>query len=634
MDFYSYGLASEEGNASVPEEKAALTLDREINSVLATDCGSTTTKAILIERVGDEYRLIVRGEAPTTVEAPFEDVTAGARNAIREVEELTGKTFLDEAGVITPRRPDGSGVDIYMSTSSAGGGLQMMVAGVVKTMTAESAARAALGAGAIVMDVISVDDGRKPHEKIQRIRQLRPDMILLSGGIDGGTITHVVEIAELISAAEPKPRLGIGYNLPVIYAGNKDARPHIKSSLSKKVDLRMTDNLRPVLEREVLGPAREEIHNLFMEHVMAQAPGYNKLMAWTPIPIMPTPGAVGICMQTASKEYDLSVIGVDIGGATTDVFSVFGEYFNRTVSANLGMSYSICNVLLETGVANIMRWIPFDINEGDLRNRIRNKMIRPTTIPQTLDDLIIEQAISREALRLAFIHHKSLAVGLRGVHKQRTIGDTFEQTGSGESYIDMMDLGLLIGSGGVLSHAPRRAQAAMMMLDAFQPEGLTMLAVDSIFMMPQLGILSTVHPKASMQVFDRDCLIKLGSAIAPAGPNGSAKDGDPCVKVELEVDGQKIVEEVPYGSMKLVPLEDGKRAKAIIHPSRQFDVGKGFGHTLETTVTGGVVGLTIDARGRVFNVPEDTSQRNKKLVEWFTAMNLYPAELLKKYAQV
>jgi len=211
----------------VPEEKA-FQLDREINSVLATDCGSTTTKAILIEKVGDEYRLIVRGEAPTTVEAPFEDVTAGARNAIREVEELTGKTLLDEKGVITPRRPDGTGVDIYMSTSSAGGGLQMMVAGVVKTMTAESAARAALGAGAIVMDVISVDDGRKPHEKIQRIRHLRPDMILLSGGIDGGTITHVVEIAELISAAEPKPRLGIGFKLPVIYAGNKDARPHIQ----------------------------------------------------------------------------------------------------------------------------------------------------------------------------------------------------------------------------------------------------------------------------------------------------------------------------------------------------------------------------------------------------------------------
>jgi uncharacterized protein (TIGR01319 family) len=617
----------------VPEQKAPFKLDREISSILATDCGSTTTKAILIEKTGDEYHLIVRGEAPTTVEAPFEDVTAGARNAIREVEELTGKSFLDEKGIITPRRPDGSGVDIYMSTSSAGGGLQMMVAGVVKTMTAESAARAALGAGAIVMDVISVDDGRKPHQKIQRIRYLRPDMILLSGGINGGTITHVVEIAELISAAEPKPRLGIGFKLPVIYAGNKDARPHINAILGQKVDLRVVDNLRPVLETEVLGPAREAIHNLFMEHVMAQAPGYNKLVTWTPVPIMPTPGAVGICMQTASREYHLSVIGVDIGGATTDIFSVFGEYFNRTVSANLGMSYSICNVLLETGVANIKRWIPFKIGEGDLRNRIRNKMIRPTTIPQTLDELVIEQAISREALRLAFIHHKSLAVGLRGVHRQRTIGDTFEQTGSGESYINLMELGLLIGSGGVLSHAPRRVQAAMMVLDAFQPEGLTMLAVDSIFMMPQIGILSTIHPKAAMQVFDRDCLIKLGSSIAPAGPSGTAKPGDPCVKVEFEIDGNKVVEEVPYGKMKLVPLADGKTAKAAIHPSRQFDVGKGHGHSLATTLTGGVVGVIIDCRGRPFVPSEDTSIRNAKMIEWFEALKMYPedafARLLK-----
>lgn len=616
------------------EQKTAYKLDREINSVLATDCGSTTTKAILIEKVGDEYRLIVRGEAPTTVEAPFEDVTMGARNAIREIEELTGRTFLNEKGVITPTQPDGSGVDIYMSTSSAGGGLQMMVAGVVKTMTAESAARAALGAGAIVMDVISVDDGRKPHEKIQRIRNLRPDMILLSGGIDGGTITHVVEIAELISAAEPKPRLGIGFKLPVIYAGNKDARKHISNILSQKTDLRIVDNLRPVLEKEVLGPAREEIHNLFMEHVMAQAPGYNKLMSWTPVPIMPTPGAVGICMQTASREYGLSVIGVDIGGATTDVFSVFGEYFNRTVSANLGMSYSICNVLLEAGVPNIMRWIPFTIDEADLRNRIRNKMIRPTTIPQTLDELIIEQAISREALRLAFIHHKSLAVGLRGVHRQRTIGDTFEQTGSGETYINMMELGMLIGSGGVLSHAPRRAQAAMMLLDAFQPEGLTMLAVDSIFMMPQLGILSTIHEKAAMQVFDRDCLVKLGSSISAVGPSGNVKPGDPCLRVILDTGDKKIEEEVPFGSMKLIPLPDGQTARAVIQPTRQFDVGKGYGHTLETTVNGGVVGVVIDCRGRPLQLPEDVEQRNAKLIEWFRAMNLYPEDALKKYAKV
>jgi hypothetical protein len=298
------------------------------------------------------------------------------------------------------------------------------------------------------------------------------------------------------------------------------------------------------------------------------------------------------------------------------------------------MSYSICNVLLEAGTANIRRWIPFEIDEGDLRNRIRNKMIRPTTIPQTLDDLIIEQAISREALRLAFIHHKSLAVGLRGVHKQRTIGDTFEQTGSGDSYINLMDLGLLIGSGGVLSHAPRRAQSAMMMLDAFQPEGLTMLAVDSIFMMPQLGILSTVHAKASMQVFDRDCLIKLGSSISATGPSGSAKQGDPCLKVELDIDGKSVVEEVPFGQMKLIPLEDGKTAKAVITPARQFDVGKGHGKVLETTVTGGVVGVVVDSRGRPFTPPEDLAVRNAKLLEWFSALVMYPEGAVEKIVKV
>lgn len=118
-----------------------MTLDpQKINSILATDCGSTTTKAILIEKVGQEYRLIVRGESPTTVEAPFEDVTKGVLNAVREVEELSGRKILEGELIMTPRNQKGEGVDIYVSTSSAGGGLQMMVGGVVKTMTGESGA--------------------------------------------------------------------------------------------------------------------------------------------------------------------------------------------------------------------------------------------------------------------------------------------------------------------------------------------------------------------------------------------------------------------------------------------------------------------------------------------------------------
>src|SRR5205085_9111801 len=155
----------------------------------------------------------------------------------------------------------------------------------------------------------------------------------------------------------------------------------------------------------------------------------------------------------------------DIGGATTDVFSVFKNevgtpIFNRTVSANLGMSYSICNVLTEAKVENIKRWIPFEVTDADLRNQLRNKMIRPTTIPQRLQDLQIEQAVAREALRLAFDHHKALARGLEGVQTSGGLTGAFEDKRSGQTLVNMMKLDMIVGSGGVLSHAPRRAQAA------------------------------------------------------------------------------------------------------------------------------------------------------------------------------
>ncbi len=606
----------------------------DIKVILATDCGSTTTKAILIEYHDGEYRLIVRGEAPTTVEAPFEDVTMGALNAIGEVEELSGRKLLDEKNRIISPTKSNAGTDIYISTSSAGGGLQMMVTGVVRSMTAESAERAAMTAGAIVMDVIASNDKRLPHEQIERIRHLRPDMILLSGGIDGGTTTHVVELAELIAAADPKPRLGSGYNLPVIYAGNVDAREAVKETLENKTALDIVDNLRPVLERENLIPAREKIHDLFMEHVMAQAPGYSKLMSWTDAPIMPTPAAVGLIIKTIADLEDIEVVGVDIGGATTDIFSVFRPegregIFNRTVSANLGMSYSVSNVFAEATLPNVMRWVPFDMDERDLRNRIKNKMIRPTTIPQSLEELVLEQAIAKEALRLAFIQHKSFATVLKGVQQQRTIADAFEQTTSGATLVNLMSLNMLVGSGGILSHAPRRQQAALMAIDAFLPEGVTRLAVDSIFMMPQLGVLSSLHKKAATEVFNKDCLIHLGTCIAPVG---GGKEGKEIVSYKIELPDGKIEEgNIIFGQMKLIKLgigEDGipLKAKAEFTPARGFDLGRGKGTKIEGSVSGGVVGIVIDGRGRPFNLPIEAKTRVAKLKEWMLELDIYPED--------
>ena len=601
----------------------------ELKSILATDCGSTTTKAILIEFVDGEYRLRFRGEAPTTVEAPFEDVTRGVLNAVMEVEELSSRKLLDGEKIITPHK-NNEGVDIYVSTSSAGGGLQMMVAGVVKSMSGESAERAALGAGSIVMDVLASNDGRKPHEKITRIRQLRPDMILLSGGIDGGTTKHVVELAEILKAANPQPRLGSDYKLPVIYAGNKKASDEISNTLGDQTDLTIVENIRPVLERENLNPSRDIIHDLFMEHVMQQAPGYNKLMSWTDAPIMPTPGAVGSLIEMIAEEEKISVVGVDIGGATTDIFSVFQNQFNRTVSANLGMSYSICNVLAEASLNNVLRWVPFDIDEKELTNRIGNKMIRPTTVPQSMEELKIEQAIAREALRLSFIQHKAFAVNLKGVQKERTISDAFEQSDSGLSLVDMMELDLLVGSGGVLSHAPRREQSARMLIDSFLPEGITQLAVDSIFMMPQLGVLANIDQenlaesarKAALEVFNKDCLIRLGTCVAPIG---KANPEDIILSGSLVMsDGSEQQIKLHQGELLSIPAEY-EPIKAKLTPGKGMNVGAGKNEEINTTLYGGVVGLVFDGRGRPFNLPSENDKRIDSLNIWSNAMNEYPA---------
>ncbi len=214
------------------------------------------------------------------------------------------------------------------------------------------------------------------------------------------------------------------------------------------------------------------------------------------------------------------------------------------------------------------------------------------------------------------------------MQQQRTISDTFAQDESGSTLVNLADLSLLVGSGGVLSHAPRRVQSALMMIDAFLPEFVTELAVDSIFMMPQLGVLATVHEEAATQVFDRDCLIRLGSVIAPVG---NAKDGAPCVRVKLMgPDGRVLQQDVKAGDMQLLPLPaDGSMiVRVTIEPAHGWDMGAGKGKAIEASVRGGVVGLIIDARGRrPFELPKDHARRIDKLRAWNRALDVFPKEL-------
>lgn len=595
----------------------------KLKSVLVTDCGSTTTKALLFEKTAHGWRHTFRGEAPTTVEAPVADVTVGALNAFSEIEELSGRKMVNFTSAISAGDPfiktagdPSQGIDLYLSTSSAGGGLQMMVMGLVKQMTTESAERAALGAGAIVMDAISADDSREDFERIERIRHVRPDIVLVTGGVDGGSRSHVLEMAEMLLSANPRPRFGETLKLPVIFAGNRDAAEEFIKILGAIAQVSVVANVRPTLDSENLGPAREAIHEFFLKHVMSHSPGYGKLLSWSPVPVMPTPAAVGDIVQAHAKNTGLQVLCVDIGGATTDVFSVFRDHkgsnvFNRTVSANLGMSYSVANVLVEAGVDNIARWLSYVIPEHELRDRLRNKMIRPTSIPQTVEDLWLEQAVCREALRLSLVHHRSLAVGLSGLSRQRGIAEIFSQSSNRYELVDLMRLDQVIGSGGVLSHAPQRMQAALMMLDGFGLQGLTQLCVDSIFMMPHLGVFASVHADAAAEIFSADCLVNLGYSVVPVW--------QPRIKVPAElacvsINGQKVAV-VKKDQVTLVPYADGEKINLKLEPLASVDLGAGVGELVEREVVTGTCGIILDGRNRPIEFSPDHDQRAAKQLQ-------------------
>lgn len=560
--------------------------------VVITDCGSTTTKARAFRMGKERWEYIGRGEAPTTVEEPVADVTIGVRNALTELEEAIGRSL---------------GSYKYLSTSSAGGGLQMIVMGGVRRISLQSAERAALGAGAIILDSFSIDDPRDDHERISSIKHLKPDIVLISGGTDGGASYFPLYNAEILRGANPKPRFGDSLKVPVVYAGNNEIAQEIDKLLNDICDVHLVGNVRAVLESENVEPARDAIHELFLSHVMSHSPGYKKLMNMVHSPILPTPTAVGNIIKKYSENHNKSCLCVDIGGATTDIFSMFrGKdqfVFNRTVSANFGMSYSIAYVLLEAGLQNVVRWLPVEVKE--VRNRIRNKMIRPTTLPQGMDELWIEQAMCREALRLSFDHHRSLAVSLSGITKRRTIGDLFKQ--EEEKLVDLMKLDCVIGSGGVISHAPDRKFAALMLLDGFALEGVTELFVDDSFLLPHLGVFAEINEEAAFEVLEFDCLKPIGTTVAP---KYKGKPGTPLAQVFFN---GSFVGEVIAGSLEYLKLPKSEGRLEVIPRSKKVNVSGTPGEKVVKHVSSSE--LFLDGRNRpLIEIGEETHKIMRELL--------------------
>ena len=313
-----------------------------MKQVLLIDFGSTYTKVTAADL--ETREILGTAASYTTVET---DINEGLEKALAKLFDKTGEIDFDAR----------------FACSSAAGGLKMISCGLVPELTAEAAKQASLGAGAKVMKVYSyqLTEGDKAE-----IEALKPDIFLLTGGTDGGNKNNIIANAKMLAVSKG--------DFPILLAGNRNAADECRRILEeagKKVIV--TENVMPRFNELNIGPAQSKIREIFLERIIS-AKGLSEASQLISGIMMPTPAAVLTAMELLSKGTESQsgwgdLIGVDVGGATTDVYSMsYGEpngvntvikglpepYAKRTVEGDIGMRYSAQGIADAAGIPLVL----------------------------------------------------------------------------------------------------------------------------------------------------------------------------------------------------------------------------------------------------------------------------------------
>jgi hypothetical protein len=319
-------------------------------------------------------------------------------------------------------------------------------------------------------------------------------------------------------------------------------------------------------------------------------------------------------LYTYAERRKANLLAVNVGGSTTDIYSVYRDVFNRSLDAELGLTYGAMNVLKTVGVERIERWLPDAMEERKIRNIIGNLMVQQTE-KLSADERLIIGALAREAIRLGAEEHKKLASRLKGISIRRTIADTFSQTIE-PTYLDMGDTQIIIGMGAAFNGS--LGDSTSLLLDSLEPLYLTELYIDRAGLIPHAGMLLSEAPEAAFSILTGETLLRLGTCLIPAG-NGEGE----AVRFKLmRQDGKTSEECVNFGEIKKLTILDGETCKIEATSGKGFILGKGREKSLEATITGGVLGFIIDARGRPLRTPD----KKESIRRWREALSAGGAE--------
>ena len=594
------------------------------SSILVADCGTVFTKVSLLGLVEGQYRLMARGEAPTTALAPHKDITKGIVQAIHEIEFITGRHFVDDGRLISPEQPTGDGTDLFISTISAGGPIRLLVVGAVNSALEDFSMQAVSGLYAETCALPSPSflaatnsgsrivgagvQGQWTPERVSsewesqlaRIRELQPHAALIVGLADGPAgPTPLQEACQLIiNAVQDMKKTNNGNTspasnitpLPVLYAGAPQYVEAVRRMLQGSAEVTRVETLS---SQEQLGPTSMAATALYEREVIQHIPGYDHMLSWSSSAPVATATSLSSLVRFLAQHYSMNVTAVDAGGNTTTVMMA-GEHgeFLPLVSSGIGVGPGLGVVLEKAGIYRVARWLPFSITEDELRQYVLNRMLHPQVIPASIRDLQIGQAFAREAIIL-----------------------TVEAT---KQYrFSQLDADLILATGGALAHTPNFGQAALMLLDALQPRGVTSMVLDRTMLISQLGAVATVAPIAAVQVNENDAVMhRLGTCVIPYG---DLPTGQVALRVGIEYsNGRQVTAEVMSGSIEIIPLRINEQAMLTLYPVPTVDVGLGPGERARAAeeIDGGLVGLVIDARGRPLIFPTNEHERHARLVQW------------------
>lgn len=573
------------------------------DSLLALDIGTVTTRASLFDVVDARYRYLGSGEAPSTANAPYHDLSEGVHQAVDRLQQITGRVLFDEeAKLIVPSRADGSGVDLVVSTVSAAPPLKAIVVGLLPDISLESAANLLSTTSAQIVDQIHLGDHRNLQERLNRILQAQPQLIVVAGGTEGGAERAVMQMLEavglacLLSHEEKRPF--------ILYVGNSAIREQVKSTLGSLGTLVLSSNIRPSLDVEQLEAAKLDLMSASRQIYNLGMPGFFEVdQLSSGGAITPAFGWERV-VRMLSKAYDQrkGVMGVDVGAAATIIAAGLGGRATVGVFPQYGLANPHLRNLEQVSPKDLAYWLTFDIAPQTLKNILLTKQTYPASVPQSEEELEIELALARLMLQSS----------LREMRKR------LRDFGGGELSI-LPPLEPILAAGSVLTRVPRWSQAAAVLLDGLQPTGITTLVLDQHHVVALLGAAAAVNPVLAVQAMDFGTLLNLASVIAPLG---QARVGTVVLKAKLAYDdGREEKLEFRYGSLYRIPLPFGQTLQMHLQPLHGFDLGMGGpGIGGKVRLAGSTLGVIIDTRGRPLPLVRDAKRRQEWLRKNFAVL--------------